>query len=434
MADSHIQSTESSKPLKVVLLCHSDSLGGAAVVTYRLMQALCREGVDAKMIVYSKMSEDSEVQIIGPRALRGWRFMRERLRIYLSNGLSYSNLFKVSTADSGFRIAHNPWIEEADVVVLTWINQGMMSLDGIRELHRSGKPLVWIMHDMWNFTGICHHSLGCDRYKGECGKCPFLGAKKENDLSRKIWLKKKRLYDEVPFRWVAVSNWLAERARESSLLGEKNVAVIYNAMPVHSFRTQPLAEFNVFNLDYSRDIILFGAARLDDPIKGLDKAIEALNYLFDNHPEVANNAMVVFFGGLKDKEALAELRFPHLWAGPVFDPSLLRQLYASAKIVLSSSSYETLPGTLIEGQAAGCLAVTFGRGGQSDIVEHGVNGFIADSDDPISLANCIIDALNMKVDRQSLHESVNERFGAAKIAKRFIALFEEITRKNQSET
>lgn len=416
--------------MKIVLLCHSDSLGGAAVVTYRLMQALCQEGIDAKMIVYSKMSEDKDVEIIGPRTLRGWSFLRERLRIFLSNGLSYDDLFKVSIANTGFNINHHPWVKNADIVVLTWINQGMLSLENIRALHRAGKPLVWIMHDMWNFTGICHHSLGCDRFRNECGKCPFLGGKKENDLSRKIWKRKKSLYGEVPFRWVAVSHWLADRAAESSLLGGKQVDVIFNAMPVNSFRIKPLPEFNVFNLDFSRDIILFGAARLDDSIKGLDKAIEALNYIFDNHPEVAKKTLVVFFGSLKRKDALSSLRFPYLWTGPVFDPGLLRQIYASAKVVLSSSSYETLPGTLIEGQAAGCLAVTFGRGGQNDIVDHGVNGFIAREDDPLSLAHCLMDALAMDVNREELHKTVDERFGAAKIARKFISLFEEILEKS----
>ena len=431
MADKKDAPTE--KPLKVVLLCHSDSLGGAAIVTSRLMQALNHEGVDAKMIVYSKMSDDKDVAVIGPRTFRGMRFMRERLGIFLSNGLSYSNLFKVSTADSGFRIENNPWIKEADVVVLTWINQGMLSLDGIRALHRAGKPIVWIMHDMWNFTGICHHSLGCKRYMKDCGQCPFLGAKKENDISRKVWRKKKKLYDEVPFRWVAVSHWLAERAKESSLLGEKDVDVIFNAMPVHSFHTKPNPDFNVFNLDYSRDIILFGAARLDDPIKGLDKAIDSLNYLFDNYPEVAKNSMVVFFGGLKNPNAFSSLRFPYLWAGPVFDPILLRQLYASAKVVLSSSVYETLPGTLIEGQAAGCLPVTFGKGGQKDIVDHGVNGFIAEDGDAVSLAECIKDALMMEVDREALHASVDERFGAAKIARKFKDLFLEMLGRSENK-
>lgn len=415
----------SASGLKVVLICHSDSLGGAAVVTYRLMQALSSEGVDARMIVYSKLSEDEEVVCAGPRTFRGLNFLRERFKIFISNGLSYKDLFKVSIANTGFPLHKHPWVRNADVVALSWINQGLLSLDEIKAIHKIGKPIVWTMHDMWNFTGICHHSLGCQRYKDECGLCPFLGARKKHDLSYRIWQKKNTLYKTVPIKWVAVSNWLSKQARNSSLLHDQDIRIIHNAMPVHSFPTHPNTGFNLFDIDYSRDLILMGAARLDDPIKGLDKAIEALNYIFDNHPAVANKTMVVFFGGLRDKDSLSELRFPHLWTGPIFDTNMLRQLYASGKVVLSSSLYETLPGTLIEGQAAGCIPVTFGNGGQTDIVEHGVNGFIAENNDPVSLANCIIQALSLDIDRDKLHESVNDRFGAAKIARQYIDLFHE---------
>ncbi len=73
--------------MKVALICNSDLLGGAAVVTYRLMQALRHQGVDARMIVYTKLSNSSEVKVVGNRFMRGVYFMWERLRIFMANGL-----------------------------------------------------------------------------------------------------------------------------------------------------------------------------------------------------------------------------------------------------------------------------------------------------------------------------------------------------------
>ncbi len=64
-----------SRPLKVTLVSHSDLLGGAAVVTYRLMEALRRHGVDAQMVVYTKLSDDPYVHLIGSRWIRGVKFM-----------------------------------------------------------------------------------------------------------------------------------------------------------------------------------------------------------------------------------------------------------------------------------------------------------------------------------------------------------------------
>ncbi|MDE5858684.1 MAG: glycosyltransferase, partial [Muribaculaceae bacterium] len=101
--------------------------------------------------------------------------------------------------------------------------------------------------------------------------------------------------------------------------------------------------------------------------------------------------------------------------------------YAAASVVVSSSLFETLPGTLIEGQAAGCIPVTFGRGGQRDIVQHLQNGYIAEYKNTRSLADGIIWALSSPLSRESLHEHVDKHFSSKIIAWRFMRLFYELT-------
>lgn len=412
--------------MKVVIICHSDLFGGASVVSYRLMQALRREGVDARMLVYTKLTDDPYVELIGNRTARGLKFLAERARIMAANKFDRANLFKVSIANTGYAVERHPWVKRADAVILAWVNQGLMSLNGVRRLARTGKPVIWTMHDMWNLTGICHHAHSCTNYRGECGRCPFLHSDKPDDLSHTTWLKKKALYDSVPLRFVAVSNWLAERCAESTLLAGRQIEVIPNAFPVDSFFTSSDYRIEHFAIDYSRSIVLMGAARLDEPIKGLDYAIDALNYIFDNHPDVARKSQAVFFGDVRNPEIFDRLRFPYAWTGRINDPKLLRILYASGKVVVSSSLYETLPGTLIEGQAAGCLPVTFGRGGQADIITHMKDGYIADYLDSVSLAKGIIWALSQQPDRNALHESVRSRFSSAEVARRYIKLLKQM--------
>lgn len=410
--------------MKVTLISHSDLLGGAAIVTYRLMYALREAGVDARMVVFNKYSKDDLVQPAARRLMRGYSFIWERARIAASNGFSRKDLFKVSTAYTGLPLASHPWVKDADVIILGWVNQGLLSLDGIRGLASLGKPIVWVMHDMWCMTGICHHAHECRRYTSECGKCPYLGSRRENDLSHKVWKKKHALYDNVPITFVCVSKWLAECARKSSLLAGKNIKVIPNAFPVDTFFTHPSADIE--RLPEAGRYIVMGAARLDDPIKGLPDAVATLNYIFDNRPDVAKDSVAVFFGALQDKGALNGLRFPHVHLGMVNDSRVLRQLYARASVVLSSSLYETLPGTLIEGIASGALAVTFGRGGQADIVEHKQNGYIAKYGDTVDLANGIIWALNQNPDRDALHEDIRRRFSASAVASTYIELFNSL--------
>lgn len=422
---------DESKPIKVAIICHSDLLGGASIVTYRLLQALREAGVDARMIVFNKYSVDPLVSEGAERLRRGIAFFRERLQIFIRNGFSRKRLFMVSTASTGLPVYNDPWVREADVILLSWINQGLISRKGLRKLAALGKPIVWTMHDMWNITGICHHARECRGYISRCGSCQFLGGSSPRDLSHSIWKKKQRIYNDIPITFVAVSNWLASCASKSSLLNGRDLRVIPNAVPVDSFLTHPTMHLSWLTPDVK--YIVMGAARLDDPIKGLPMAISALNYLFDNHPEVAQISTAVFFGSLADPNALSELRFPHIFLNTINDPVILRQVYASASVVLSSSLYETLPGTLIEGLASGAIPVSFGRGGQTDIIDHKVNGYIAEYKDTTDFARGIIWALSQAPDRNALHEDMRRRFASSSVANRYISLFRELLSKNHTK-
>ena len=259
-------------------------------------------------------------------------------------------------------------MREADVVCLNWVNQGMLSLGGVERIAAMGKPLVWTMHDMWCATGLCHHAGDCTRYREACGRCPLIERPPRTaDLSRRRFERKQLAYGRSGITFVAVSTWLAARCHDSALLRGERVEVIPNAFPVEDFSLTPSMSRAELGLpDDGRHIIVMGAARLDDPIKGLPIAVDALNKLAESG--YGDRFLPVFFGALRDRAALAALRVPHVHLGTVADPARLRALYAHARAVLSTSLYETLPGTLIEGQASGAYPVSFGRGGQGDIL------------------------------------------------------------------
>ncbi len=205
--DSCVQSLPSVLAGKKILLVnHSETLGGAAVVTYRLMQALIKAGLDVRMLVYTKTGSDKNVDVIGSRFTRSVGFMLERAGIFLANGFSRENVFKVSTGNFAHGIMSHPWTREADIVCLNWINQGLLGIKDLLKLHEAGKKLVWTMHDMWTMTGICHHSYECDNYEAECGNCMFLGPKAgPDDLSHRIWRRKNDIYSRIDDKYMAVS-------------------------------------------------------------------------------------------------------------------------------------------------------------------------------------------------------------------------------------
>lgn len=420
------------KGKRIVLVNHGDTLGGASVVTFRLMQAMRRRGLDVRMVVYTKSSSEEAVSTVGSRYTRALRFCLERAWMLLRGAVPYDKIFQVSSADFAINVHTHPWVKEADIICLNWFNQGLLNTEGIRQLHRMGKKIIWTLHDMWAFTGICHHAYECDHYEDKCGGCMFIsGGGGPDDLSHRIWEKKMEVYSEVPITFVTVSRWLERKARSSSLLRDKPVTTIHNAFPIESFYTAPPAHVDTLLTVSKPNLILMGAARLDDPIKGLQYAIDALNIIFDRYPEVADSTAIYLFGAMRNPEILDTLRVSHRWLGMVRDPKILRYLYASAKVVLSTSLCESLQGTLIEGQAAGAIPVTFGGDGREDIVTHLENGYIARYRDPADIAEGILWALNADIPRQKLHDSVEERFGSEKITDRYLELFSKILDNRQ---
>lgn len=401
--------------MKIVLINHSDTRGGASVVSRRLLEALCDAGADASMVVVHRAVDDKRIAA----AASPWRarlpFLAEHARIFAANGFCRDDLFKVSIATDGLPLSSHPLVADADVVILNWVNQGMLSLKEIARLGR-GRRLIWTMHDMWNMTGICHHAGSCTRYTAPdgCRHCPLLHRRAgDHDLSQRTWQRKRELYETTDITFVAVSTWLRDKARRSTLLADQRVEVIPNAFPIDTF-----AQATPDPALPQGKIILMGAARLDDPVKGFDYAIDSLNQLatLDAPPATA-----VFFGALRRPQVLDGLRYPHLWLGPV-EQSRVAALYAGADIVMSTSLYETLPGTLIEGQAAGATPVSFDRGGQSDIITSPSLGHLIPFGDTRAFARALSAALTTPCSPTLLRRSVATRFSPLPIAHSYLSL------------
>ncbi len=412
--------------MKVVIVNHSDMQGGAAIVSLRLVHALQEAGVDARMLVIDRQSDDSLVGVMGSKWRNKWNFLAERLGVFVRNGFRRDTLFKIDTGSHGINIATHPWVKDADVVCLNWVNQGTMSLKGIKQLSQSGKPIVWTMHDMWNCTGVCHYSFECERYKDHCHSCPLLETEGD-DLSTKIQEKKRRLYEQVPIHFVAVSHWLEGCCKQSRTMSDSQLSVIYNAFPIHDFDYQRLSgEINGIPAD--KKIVVMGARRLDVEVKGFKELIETTQYIAQHKPELASKIHLVLYGDLHDKSLLNKIELPCTYLGSIGSTEQLSQLYRHSDIVLSTALYENLPGTLIEGQASGCLPVTFGKGGQADIVEHLKTGYIAEYKDPASVAAGIEWAIDANISREFLHSEVERKFASSKIAQSYINLFNKITK------
>lgn len=353
--------------MKAVFVNHSDSLGGASTVTRRLVEALRDRGIDATMLVTDIRRPEPWIHRTAPRWRARLPFYAEHLRIFAGNGHSRSDLFKASIATDGLPLSRHPLIRRADVVVLNWINQGMLSLAEIARI-AADKPVIWTMHDMWNLTGVCHHAADCTAYTSGCGNCPLLhSSASPRDLSALTFARKAQAYAGI--RFVAVSHWLASCAARSPLMHGHPIEVIPNSYdPV---APAPLSRTEL-GLPPTGPLVTMCAARLDDPVKGLPLAVEALNGLADT------GATAVFVGAVRDPHSLDGLRIPRILTGPVDDAAVRQAIFAHSDAVLSSSLYESFGATLVEAQAAGTTPVAYVHDGRADIITDGISGYAAD--------------------------------------------------------
>ena len=171
--------------MKILILNTSERTGGAAVAANRLMKALINNGVKAKMLVREKETDTLTVAELPKSPMKRWNFLWERLVVFCHLHFSKKHLFEVDIANAGTDITKLREFKEADIIHLHWINQGMLSLSNIRKILRSGKPVVWTMHDIWPATAICHLTLGCSNFRTACKNCKYLpggGGNRGNQL------------------------------------------------------------------------------------------------------------------------------------------------------------------------------------------------------------------------------------------------------------
>ena len=127
--------------VRVLIVSTSERTGGAALAANHLMEALNRNGVQAQMLVGTRQTNDPHVTALPCHWLHRWHFLWERLCIFFHLRFRKQNLFQIDIANAGTDITRLKAFQEADVIHLHWVNQGMLSLRSIRRILQSGKPV-----------------------------------------------------------------------------------------------------------------------------------------------------------------------------------------------------------------------------------------------------------------------------------------------------
>ncbi len=381
--------------MKILLINTDDAMGGAAIACLRLLNTLNQtEGIEATMLVQEKKRDNPNVKAIAETWLQKKmafsRFVQERL-FFKFQEKNKEIRFAFSPANSGIDISEHPLVQEADIIHLHWINFGFLSIKSLKKLFSLNKPIVWTMHDMWAFTGGCHHSGDCENYQISCGNCvQYLKNPSPTDLSNKVWQRKNAIFDHSlrlrsgngqqasrnNITIVGCSQWLSNRAKKSSLFKDFSVKAIPNPLDTNLFSPQNKASARAkLGLPIDKKLILFVAAKVSVIWKGFSYFQEALEILKAQHSHNQDIELVVL--GESDTETIEKLPFKAHALGRISDVNKIVSIYSAADVFVTSSIQENLPNTIMEAMACGTPAVGFEVGGIPEMIENQQNGFLA---------------------------------------------------------
>ncbi len=414
--------------MRILIISTYDIKGGAATAAFRLHKSLLNEGIDSLMLVQFKSTD--HFTIIEPKSKIGK--VKALASLYLNGLLVKLYKKKTKTLFNPAFVPFNAIVDRInklnpDIVHLHWISDGMMS---IKDISRIKVPIIWSLHDMWPFTGGCHYDEECQRYQDSCGKCKVLNSQKDYDLSAWSYRQKRKyLSSKTNIHFIGLSRWMQKSILTSSLFKDKLVYNIPN--PIDSIFFAPIEKTvarQILNLPKEKKIILFGAMNAtSDPRKGFKELISALTSM-----NTTSTIELVIFGSNTPKESLP-LNFKAHYLGHINDEISLRVVYSAADVMVVPSLQENLSNAIMESLACGTPVVAFNIGGNSDLIEHQKNGYLAQPFDCKDIAfgiNWVIN--NEKYEELAINarEKIKNEFDSTLIAKKYIQIYKNVLDSN----
>ena len=412
--------------MNVLLLSTFDTEGGAARAAYRLHQGLHSIGVSSRMLVQTKHSDDPSV--LSTKTNLAASLASARVTIDALPLKRYAKAGKVLFSPQWLpdRVKAMSTLLPVDLFNLHWTHSGFLQIETLAQLQR---PLVWSLHDMWAFTGGCHYTGDCDRYQASCGACPQLKSQRERDLSRWVWQRKLSAWKSLDLTIVALSSWMANCAKASSLLQHHRIEQIPNGINTDIYR--PI-DFQIarqlLRLPSNKRLILFGACHAtSDKRKGfhlLQTALQQLTQL------TWKDQLELVVLGADRPEQPPDLGFKVHYLGTVKDELTQALVYSAADVFVLPSIQENLSNMIMEALACGTPCVAFNIGGMPDLIKHQTNGYLAQPYQIQDLAQGIAWVLEDESRYQNLHYAARAKvvqdFNLELQARRYKALYEEI--------
>lgn len=198
-------------------------------------------------------------------------------------------------------------------------------------------------------------------------------------------------------------------------------------------------------IDADHKVLLF-VGRIE-PLKAIDTIINALDVLYQQDAQALDNLRFIVIGGDPHSDQDTEMQRLQAMTHDkgldkivqfvgAKDQSLLPTYYAAATIVTMPSDYESFGMVALEAMASGTPVIASKVGGLAHLVRDEETGFLVPVREPQSIANCIDNLLQDKINIAEMGKQayqLAQSYSWQRIADRILSIFNDALDKNKRQ-
>jgi glycosyltransferase involved in cell wall biosynthesis len=367
---------------------------GAGEAAVRRVDYLNSIGVNAKLVVFEKRSNNSNVIGLFDSNVK-WehflvRLIRRLIFIYKGKKLRVINkkfcMYDMQLNFVSARKILKLYGAKPDVVDVAWVTD-FVSTKTIKKLQElTGAKVLYVMADNAPITGGCHYPWDCKGFTKNCFPCPALN-RDDHRAERTLSFKQKYITSDMI---IAGTTNDTNRAKISVLFKNSIIipSVTLGKSPYLFSRQEGRIKWGIMD---DKFVVFCGANNISEERKGFKELVNALEFIRNNVDKVSSITVLVAGKGA--------INFPEgydvIMTGDLNMEDLFKAYYC-ADLFVCPSLEDSGPMMINYAFMTNLPVVCFPMGVALDLILHEKNGYIAEWASYQDLGKGILFWLNQK--------------------------------------
>ncbi len=375
--------------------------GGAGSAAYRSHEALLDSGFHSRVLTLTHNKEIHKTGVIETN-----RKSLDRLASGINTKLQSRILQRSNNLITPISISQlsltEPAILESNIIH-AHASYNFFNMIDLISLSHLNKKIFVTLHDQRFFTGGCHYSYECRLFQDSCKHCPQSRIFGHRVVERVLSNTLDHKSEISQFNFISPSIWLSGLAKESQLLDEATMRVIYNPVPSDFY---PAASKNEEKESLT---IGFCSADLNNPYKGINLLSEAFHIISVTNPDIKFHLNLIGVGKLisfSNNVSVTQIQVSS-------QIGIAKELSKLDFLVVPSTA-DNAPSVISEALMCGIPVLGSSTGGIPEMIDNR-NGMIFKSESADDLARKIL-SFKVPTTKKAIANSAKEKYGYSAVA------------------